>query len=528
MKVTELTTAVALTAGAVVVDERHLPLNPAMALESDFGPLIRFSEGETVVVSSNKIRKCLINLADSYRQEALKTQHSEDGRESLDMPPSIPDDLQITETLLEYLCRDDLIGPVEHALRVVGPFLQPQGPLFELVLYAVKFWPAHYRSAEGHHGVDSQGINRVLKLLQDRRLARIWPTLNDKVNRVFSPPDVCLLDPFLLYAELGLTTIVERLQTTVGATLRQAAMNAASWGGNDHIVGILLRGAQTHNDPPWDVSKALEYASASGHDKVIDRLLRYWRSTAGSKLSSLDRLVCQAARLGYAKQVLLFCQAGGDAKVASEGMTPLQYAAESGHSSVVELLLEEGRSDVDLEGHGSRMATPLMLAAENGHKSVVEILLRSGVYTNRGLSSEDDGILTPLRLAAKAGQTETVEILLKHAKKSDGNKKLSISNLLRDPLLVAVEQGHVEIVEQLLRSGADAAATDDKGHTPLYQALERGHGVLAGKILEHKVAWQPEGSQGHLSPILRQWSMQDLPLVSCTKSGAQEPPWQAR
>lgn len=482
MKTTELTTAVAVTTRNVVWDERHLPLNPAMVLESDFGPLISFGGGDTIVVSSSTIRKSLVDLVDEYNQERLKTEHSQDRQEGMDILPPIPDDLQIAETLLEYICRDDLVNPVKCALRATDAFIQPQGPLFNLIVYAVKFWPAHYRSAEDHHGIESEGINRVLKLLEDKRLARIWPTLNDKINRALLPPDVCLLDPFLLCAQLGLRTVVERLQITSETTTRQAAMNAASWGGDDHVVEILLRGAQTRNDPPWDVSKALEYASATGQDKIIDHLLGYSKST-GRTLSSLDQLICQAARLGYARQVLLFSKTGGNVNASPEGMTPLQYAAESGHLSVVKWLLDEGRSDV--EGHGSRISTPLMLAAENGHKSVVDVLLKSDVYTNSEIFLGEDGILTALRLAAKAGQTATIDLLLKHVKNSSGNKKPPISDLLRDPLLVAVDGGHVDIVEQLLQNEADPAVTDNEGHTPLYWALERGNGVLAGRILQY-------------------------------------------
>src|ERR1044071_3564012 len=98
-----------------------------------------------------------------------------------------------------------------------------------------------------------------------------------------------------------------------------------------------------------------------------------------------------------------------------------------------------------------------MLAAENGHKSVVEILLQSNAYIRDDISPADEGILTPLHLAAKAGHLTTVDLLLRHIMNSSGEGKLSMPSLLRDPFLAAVCQGRVKIVEKPLEEGADAA-----------------------------------------------------------------------
>ena len=57
-------------------------------------------------------------------------------------------------------------------------------------------------------------------------------------------------------------------------------------------------------------------------------------------------------------------------------MTPLDFAARKGHTSVVELLLKADGVDVNKEKDNGW--TPLYIAAREGHTSVVELLLKAG------------------------------------------------------------------------------------------------------------------------------------------------------
>ncbi|KAK4187373.1 ankyrin repeat-containing domain protein [Podospora australis] len=481
LNIAELCTAVALSSGDPGISERHLPLEPKLLVTQSFAPLIYFTGEGAVMVRPGIIREALTQLADSERLQRTESQVAE-GEHKSQPSASIPDDLQITEILLAYLCKDDLVGPVRRALGASDLFIQPTGWLFQLIHYAVEFWPLHYLSAESQHEGNLRALERAKALIQDNRFARAWPTLNDKINRKFSPPDICILDTLSLCAQLGLTSAVKELQKSAGLLARQAAMCAASWGGHDHVVEIFLQGAQAQGAQPWDVSKALEYASACGHDEIVGRLLKYSKA-AQRKPDSLDFLLCQAARFGFVQQISLFCKAGGDVNAAPEGMTPLQCAAECGHYSVVDHLIKETKADID--GRGTRRETALMLASAKGHGMVVEILLGTDFYARTELSPGEDSILDPLGLAAKAGQLTTVELLLKHIQKCAGGNVAMVPSLLTDALLAAVDQGHVKVVERLLIDGADAAVTDTTGHTPLYRALAQDHGGLAGKIIDY-------------------------------------------
>jgi len=60
-------------------------------------------------------------------------------------------------------------------------------------------------------------------------------------------------------------------------------------------------------------------------------------------------------------------------------MTPLHYAAQQGHLSVVEYLVNQ-KADINAKGHYDW--TPLHWAAEKGHLSVVEYLVNQKADIN--------------------------------------------------------------------------------------------------------------------------------------------------
>lgn len=183
--------------------------------------------------------------------------------------------------------------------------------------------------------------------------------------------------------------------------------------------------------------------------------------------------------------------------------TPLHEAAAGGHTEVAEELLAHG---ADVNAAGGR-ATPLEMAACNGHRRVAELLISRGakldLFTSAGLGRVDrvrasidqdkncahathrDGG-TPLHWAVRAGQKDVVELLLRSG--ADVNANVEGQWLfLGTPLHVAVRGNRKTMAALLLAHRADvnAKAVDDCGRSPLHIACFGRRASLVKLLLAH-------------------------------------------
>ncbi|MBA3602924.1 MAG: ankyrin repeat domain-containing protein [Parachlamydiaceae bacterium] len=177
------------------------------------------------------------------------------------------------------------------------------------------------------------------------------------------------------------------------------------------------------------------------------------------------------------------------------GSTPLHYACEVGHLTIVENLLEQGANSklTDISG-----LTPLHSACRYGKISSAAKLLKHGALIN----ARNHFGATPLNDACQFGLNRTIKFLL--TKGADvnisdelGNSPLhvalmykanAVAHLLIEnkanpnavnqfgltPLHMACKSGNVEVVSSLLQNGADPEAIDRWGNTPLHFAGEKG------------------------------------------------------
>ncbi|HJT57357.1 MAG TPA: sigma-70 family RNA polymerase sigma factor [Ktedonobacteraceae bacterium] len=144
------------------------------------------------------------------------------------------------------------------------------------------------------------------------------------------------------------------------------------------------------------------------------------------------------------------------------GDTALHEAAERGHVSIAELLIDYG-ANVNARTRSS--LTPLYNAILGHHTDVVKLLLARGADVDGALANG----LTPLHLAAMKGYSDIAAILL-------GNRAAinAQSHSGRTPLHWAALNGHGAMVLLLLEKGANLEAKDELGRTPLDWARIRG------------------------------------------------------
>ncbi|OOQ86960.1 hypothetical protein PEBR_19341 [Penicillium brasilianum] len=166
----------------------------------------------------------------------------------------------------------------------------------------------------------------------------------------------------------------------------------------------------------------------------------------------------------------------GNALTYHKSQTPLSWAAQHGHESVVrQLLIRDG---VDVNTRDKINYTPLSWAAKNGHVAVVEqLLIRDEVDVN----PKDVHGLTPLSLAVANGHESVVDRLLA----TDGIDVETKDSFNQTPLLLAARNGYDAIVKQLLaRHGIDVDSKDISGQTTLWWAARRGHESMAKLLLD--------------------------------------------
>ena len=155
--------------------------------------------------------------------------------------------------------------------------------------------------------------------------------------------------------------------------------------------------------------------------------------------------------------------------------TPLSWAADYGHASIVQMLIE--RKDVDINSKDKYGWTPLSLAAMNGHEVVVRLLIGRG---DVNVNVKDDYGWTPLFIAVMNGH-EPVARLLIERKDVDVNIQ---DNDRRTPLLLASEKGYKAVVRLLIERGdVDVNVEDNRLQTPLSIAAKNGYEAIV-RLLE--------------------------------------------
>jgi len=134
------------------------------------------------------------------------------------------------------------------------------------------------------------------------------------------------------------------------------------------------------------------------------------------------------------------------------GETPLMAALYRGHADVVDALIEAG-AEIDV-----------FAAAATGRAGDLRRMLDAETVN----SYSYDG-WTPLHLTAFFGHLDAVDVLLDQG--ADVTK-VSQNNMANTPLHAATAGRHAEVALRLLANGADPAAIDAGGYTPLQIAMQ--------------------------------------------------------
>jgi hypothetical protein len=157
--------------------------------------------------------------------------------------------------------------------------------------------------------------------------------------------------------------------------------------------------------------------------------------------------------------------------------TLFHTAIRTGLFSVVDCLISAGVStlDVDLK---FRNALHFLARVKDPPQALID---RVSALEGLNLSGEDVAGATPLHTAIRCGNTRVAESLI--AAKGVSIDAIDVGGLT--PLHYACHEGHADLVDKLLKAGADASKRDAKGNTPLHYACDTGS-IAIGRLLQAK------------------------------------------
>lgn len=272
--------------------------------------------------------------------------------------------------------------------------------------------------------------------------------------------------------------------------------------GNAETALALLGGTIPYNvaNVETEGSTALWVSAAEGYADVVAALLDLGADP--NRANNYMRTPLMAAALqGHHDVCKMLLDNGADMNLADENKeTALYIACSSGHSSIAKVLLASGATDLN-EGNAEG-ETPLITASWHGHQEIVEALLAHGadvdkqnangktpliaacwrsfpdaakalISAHASAHKVDEHGRTALWAACRGGSAACVQVVLDHGgdpdqmddRKGAFDAGAGVSSCT--PLFAAAWQGHLEVVECMLKNGCDPELGDNEHRKPL-------------------------------------------------------------
>ncbi|GBM77471.1 Ankyrin-3 [Araneus ventricosus] len=207
-------------------------------------------------------------------------------------------------------------------------------------------------------------------------------------------------------------------------------------------------------------NKALAVAVYFGHEEIVNYLID---SEANVNAESPDGftpldLAVEAKR----KKIVSILIDDKKAEISSEKERKYVLSAiRSGHEDLVEYFLTRNPANSTSRPECSEF--PLHTAVQYGHLNIVKKLLE--LEKRDDINDENENAATPLQLASGQGYCEITRLLL--SKGADPNRPDHFP-----PLLLAVTNGDREMIEIVIKAGANITQRDAEGYSPIESAIK--------------------------------------------------------
>ena len=228
--------------------------------------------------------------------------------------------------------------------------------------------------------------------------------------------------------------------------------------GNDveKAVELVLNDGLDINTPALCNRTPLLWASLSSSGEFIETLIDLGANVNAQRTDDKAAPLTLSSDWNNFMAVYLLLNHGADANIASaDGNSPLHTAVSKGFFDITKLLVEKG-SYVNLQNKEGR--TPLFLSVKNKHEQLIKLLIEN----------EAD-----VRIGYKENSTERFYLV---RGKNRGRAAWHY---------IAGEQvNEPEIIDLLVKSGANVNAQDAEGFTPLHMAAIHGNLKIVKKLVD--------------------------------------------
>ena len=308
----------------------------------------------------------------------------------------------------------------------------------------------------------------------------------------------------------------------------RSALHFASAGGHLPVVRLLLDSGSPLDDQDGnDGDTPLHLAVCNGYEQIVLELLK-----KGANVHLTTRLhghnpLHIACKAGNSKCVKLLLDVGGarpnDAD-EYDGFTPLHHAVFHGHKDIATALLQRGANVFARDKHGH---SPVYLAVSRGSvtDTILSIVHQSEETYGEVIETKDwlktyeknvlcqacrQGDFVKVKQLIKEGHSLEEKVVYNHPKWT--SRRLSMAQCT--PLQIASAEGHYEMVQELIKAGANVHDQDPVlNMTCLGCASASGHLSIVKLLLKHKCDVN-QGNLDNSTPLILAASYGHSEIVS--------------